>query len=62
MSTKKKNVEVIKKHDNTIEVAIRENLAKTKIARIFLAIVLVGFVAVPVVGLIYAIINMLNNL
>ena len=60
--SKKKSIEVIKKRDNTIEVAIRKNPAKTTFGRIAGLVVLVGFVVLPVVALIFALINMMSNL
>lgn len=62
MANKKKAIEVIKKHDNSIEVAIRENPAKTTFGKVTGAVVLVGFVVLPVVALVYALINMLSSL
>jgi len=58
----KKSIEVIKKRDNTIEVAIRKNPAKTTFGRIAGLVVLIGFVVLPVVALIFALINMMSNL
>lgn len=62
MSNKKKTIEVVKKHDNSIEVAIRKNPAKTTFGKVAGAVVLVGFVLVPVIALVYALINMLTKL
>ncbi len=58
----KKNIEVVKKRDNSIEVAIRENPAKTTFGKVTGIIILLGFVGLPVVALIVAIINMMSNL
>ncbi len=60
--TKKKNIEVIKKRDNSIEVAIRENPAKTTFGKVTGIIILIGFVVIPVVALVVAIVNMMTNL
>lgn len=59
---KKKAIEIIRKRDKTIEVAIRENPAKTTFGRIASIIILVGFVLVPVITLIFALISLLNSL
>lgn len=59
---KKKSIEIIRKRDKTIEVAIRENPAKTTFGRIASVIILVGFVLVPVITLIFALISLLNSL
>lgn len=59
---KKKAIEIIRKRDKTIEVAIRENPAKTTFGRIASVIILVGFVLVPVITLIFALISLLNSL
>jgi hypothetical protein len=61
-ATKKKAIEIIRKRDKTIEVAIRENPAKTTFGKIAAVIILVGFVLVPVVTLIFALISLLNSL
>lgn len=61
-NNKKKPIEVVKKRDNTIEVAIRENPAKTRFGRIAGIIILIGFVATPVIGLIFILIDMMSNI
>jgi hypothetical protein len=61
-ATKKKPIEIIRKRDKTIEVAIRENPAKTLFGKIAAIIILVGFVLVPVITLIFALIQLLNTL
>ena len=58
----KKAIEVVKKRDNTIEVAIRQNPAKTTFGKVVGYVVLVGFVVVPVVALVFALINMMSNI
>jgi hypothetical protein len=59
---KKKAIEIIRKRDKTIEVAIRENPAKTTFGKVIAVIILVGFVLVPVITLIFALIQLLNSL
>jgi hypothetical protein len=59
---KKKPIEIIRKRDKTIEVAIRENPAKTTFGKVAAVIILVGFVLVPVVTLIFALIQLINSL
>lgn len=59
---KKKPIEIIRKRDKTIEVAIRENPAKTTFGKIAAVIILVGFVLVPVITLIFALIQLINSL
>jgi hypothetical protein len=59
---KKKAIEIIRKRDKTIEVAIRENPAKTTFGKVTAVIILVGFVLVPVITLIFALIQLLNSL
>jgi hypothetical protein len=61
-AAKKKAIEIIRKRDKTIEVAIRENPAKTTFGKVAAVIILVGFVLVPVVTLIFALISLLNSL
>ena len=61
-TAKKKAIEIIRKRDKTIEVAIRENPAKTTFGRVASVIILVGFVLVPVITLIFALIQLLNTL
>jgi hypothetical protein len=61
-AAKKKSIEIIRKRDKTIEVAIRENPAKTVFGKVAAVIILVGFVLVPVVTLIFALISLLNSL
>jgi hypothetical protein len=61
-AAKKKAIEIIRKRDKTIEVAIRENPAKTVFGKVAAVIILVGFVLVPVVTLIFALISLLNSL
>jgi hypothetical protein len=61
-AAKKKAIEIIRKRDKTIEVAIRENPAKTVLGKVAAVIILVGFVLVPVVTLIFALISLLNSL
>jgi hypothetical protein len=61
-AAKKKAIEIIRKRDKTIEVAIRENPAKTTFGRVASVIILVGFVLVPVITLIFALIQLLNTL
>ena len=58
----KKPIEIIKKRDNTIEVAIRKNPAKTKFGKITGIVVIFGFVILPVVALIYALVTMMTNM
>ena len=59
---KKKAIEIIRKRDKTIEVAIRENPAKTTFGKVAAVIILVGFVLVPVITLIFALIQLLKTL
>jgi hypothetical protein len=59
---KKKNIEVVNKRDGSIEVAIRENPARTTFGKVAGIIILIGFVVLPVVALIVAIVNMMSNL
>ncbi len=61
-NNKKKPIEVVKKRDNTIEVAIRENPAKTTFGKVAGIVVLVGFVGLPVIAAIIAIIGMMSKL
>jgi hypothetical protein len=61
-AAKKKAIEIIRKRDKTIEVAIRENPAKTTFGKVAAVIILVGFVLVPVITLIFALIQLLNTL
>jgi len=61
-TAKKKPIEIIRKRDKTIEVAIRENPAKTTFGKIAAVIILVGFVLAPIVTLIYALIQLINSL
>ena len=58
----KKSIEVIKKRDNTIEVAIRKNPAKTTFGKVAGVIILIGFIVLPVVALVFALIDMMSNL
>lgn len=58
----KKAIEVVKKRDNTIEVAIRKNPAKTKFGKVMGYVIIFGFVVLPVIGLIFALINMMSTL
>gem|GEM_PF-3755883 len=59
---KKKPVQIVRKHDNSIEVAIRENPAKTRFGRITGYIVIVGFVVLPVTALVIALIQMMSKM
>jgi hypothetical protein len=61
-TAKKKPIEIIRKRDKTIEVAIRENPAKTTFGRVAAVIILVGFVLAPIATLIYALIQLINSL
>jgi hypothetical protein len=61
-AAKKKAIEIIRKRDKTIEVAIRENPAKTTFGKVAAVIILIGFVLVPVITLIFALIQLLNSL
>ena len=61
-TNKKKPVEIVKKRDNSVEVAIRENPAKTTFGKVAGIVVLIGFVVVPVVALIMALVEMMSNL
>jgi hypothetical protein len=61
-AAKKKAIEIIRKRDKTIEVAIRENPAKTTFGKVAAVIILVGFVLVPVITLIFSLIDLLNRL
>lgn len=61
-TNKKKPIEVVKKRDNSVEVAIRENPAKTTFGKVAGIVVLVGFVVLPVVALIMALVDMMSNL
>lgn len=56
-NNKKKPIEVVKKRDNSLEVAIRENPAKTTFGRIAGIIMIFGFVAIPIIGLIFLIVQ-----
>lgn len=58
----KKPIEIIKKRDNTIEVAIRKNPAKTKFGKVTGFVVIFGFVILPVIALIYALVTMMTNM
>ncbi len=58
----KKSVEVIRKRDNTIEVAIRKNPAKTTFGKVAGIVILIGFIVLPVVALIFALIDMMSTI
>ncbi|XMB66514.1 hypothetical protein RI065_09445 [Mycoplasmatota bacterium zrk1] len=60
--SKKKPIEIVKKRDNSIEVAIRKNPAKTTFGKVTGIVVIVGFVILPVVGLLYALIRMMSTM
>ncbi|XMB87262.1 hypothetical protein RJG79_05535 [Mycoplasmatota bacterium WC44] len=59
---KKKSVEIVKKRDNSIEVAIRKNPAKTTFGKVAGIVVLIGFVVLPVVALVYALVSMMSTM
>lgn len=59
---KKKAIEMVKRRDKSIDVIIRENPAKTTFGRVASVIILIGFVLVPVITLVLALIQLLNSL
>ncbi len=52
---RKKSFHFVRRHDNTVDVAIRKNPAKTLFGKIVGILIIIGFVVLPIVGLVFAI-------
>ena len=56
---KQKAIDVVKKHDDTVEVVIRKNPDKTPLGKVVAWVIIIGFVVLPIITLI---VTMIQNL
>lgn len=54
---KKKDIEIVKNRDDSIEVAIRKNPDRTPMGKIVAWGIIIGFVILPIITLILSLIN-----